>query len=326
MQDTTIICKICRKTFSSYIGLSSHIIKLHGLVIKNYYDKYVKFENEELCEYCNKPTKFYNIHKGYSRTCSKSCGTKLYRLNMTEEQHIADHLSHVNAQNNRTKEQKNKTKLIQQNRMSNMNKNDKKNMYAKMINTRNNWSEEQKQRAKDNMADAITTHWINMDKDKRQSFKQNCKHTYHTKTVYHIEDIKEKRRISRSVYMKNKPFYNGVSFDSKWELDIYKYCIEHNIPIKREPISVQYMHNTNAFTTYPDFEIDGYIVEVKGTQFVQSDGTWINPYCKDDDGQSESKRQALIEKHVLIWYEYHVKEFLSGNVNVLYNYIGGIIE
>ena len=71
-------------------------------------------------------------------------------------------------------------------------------------------------------------------------------------------------------------------------------------------------------TAYPDFEIDGRLVELKGKQFVQKDGSWKNPFAEEDDGSTEAKHQALLKANVLIWYEPQVKAFLKGDLSVLY--------
>ena len=68
-----MICDICNKEFTTYVGLSCHIRQSHNISSKEYYDKYVKKEEEGFCEICQKPTSFRNFHIGYSRFCCGKC-------------------------------------------------------------------------------------------------------------------------------------------------------------------------------------------------------------------------------------------------------------
>lgn len=64
-----MICQICGKEFKS----ASHIKKAHNICVKDYYDKYIKQPNEEICIRCGKPTTFKGINKGYCKYCSVKC-------------------------------------------------------------------------------------------------------------------------------------------------------------------------------------------------------------------------------------------------------------
>lgn len=67
-----IICKICNKEFSTNKQLSWHV-KHHNLTNKEYYDKYLKKDNEGICLTCGKPTTFISMNLGYHQHCSKKC-------------------------------------------------------------------------------------------------------------------------------------------------------------------------------------------------------------------------------------------------------------
>ena len=62
------ICKIC----GELCVLSKHIRK-HNLTTKEYYDKFLKKENENICPICGKENKFLGLEKGYSKYCSNKC-------------------------------------------------------------------------------------------------------------------------------------------------------------------------------------------------------------------------------------------------------------
>ena len=64
------ICQICKKEFTKR-GLTYHITHIHRITKKDYYDTYLKTENEGLCKYCGSQTKFYN--NCYATYCSNKC-------------------------------------------------------------------------------------------------------------------------------------------------------------------------------------------------------------------------------------------------------------
>ena len=59
---TTIKCKICGLESSSYNGLSHHITKTHNISNKEYYDKYLLKDNENICPICNKKNKIFKYY------------------------------------------------------------------------------------------------------------------------------------------------------------------------------------------------------------------------------------------------------------------------
>src|SRR5574344_2303251 len=62
------ICKICGKD----VDIRTHS-KVHKLTSKEYYDEYIKKENEGICPICGKETKFLGILQGYRQYCSNKC-------------------------------------------------------------------------------------------------------------------------------------------------------------------------------------------------------------------------------------------------------------
>ena len=69
-----IVCKICNKECNNLRSLSIHIRLCHkNITIKEYYDLYLKNEEDGKCLYCNKPTKFVSLIKGYKKWCSGKC-------------------------------------------------------------------------------------------------------------------------------------------------------------------------------------------------------------------------------------------------------------
>lgn len=73
-------CYACGKDYTTYKGFCSHITNHHQILVKEYYDKHVKKENEEICDICGNTLKFVNANIGYSKECTherfkcKICG------------------------------------------------------------------------------------------------------------------------------------------------------------------------------------------------------------------------------------------------------------
>lgn len=55
--------------------LTHHRWHHNGMTTKQYYDKYLKKENEEICETpdCNTKCNFWSLTKGYNKHCSRKC-------------------------------------------------------------------------------------------------------------------------------------------------------------------------------------------------------------------------------------------------------------
>lgn len=68
------ICKICNKEFSGVRGLVAHVWQHHQLKIKEYYDNFVKRQDEGICA-CGENTTFRNFNIGYLRSCSIKCNS-----------------------------------------------------------------------------------------------------------------------------------------------------------------------------------------------------------------------------------------------------------
>lgn len=65
-------CQICGLEMLNK-GIGSHMKRIHKIEHKDYYDKYIKTENEGICAKCGKSTTFYSILKGYHKYCSNTC-------------------------------------------------------------------------------------------------------------------------------------------------------------------------------------------------------------------------------------------------------------
>lgn len=58
-------CQLCGSIFNNYRSLTSHVQKFHLILIKDYYDKFFKKENEGICLISNLDTNFDCLERGY---------------------------------------------------------------------------------------------------------------------------------------------------------------------------------------------------------------------------------------------------------------------
>lgn len=75
IQTPIITCELCG--FSCKVSAFCTHLKIHNLSGQEYYDKYLKKENEDICIVCSKPTKYLGLTKGYQKTCSAKCSKKV---------------------------------------------------------------------------------------------------------------------------------------------------------------------------------------------------------------------------------------------------------
>ena len=66
-------CQICNRIFNNRQGLINHINRNEKITSKDYYDKYIKIENEGKCKTCGNISSFISIVKGYRTYCTSGC-------------------------------------------------------------------------------------------------------------------------------------------------------------------------------------------------------------------------------------------------------------
>ena len=69
-------CKLCGNEYKRVCDLSYHVQHVHDISPKEYYDRYLKEENEGICPICGKETNFWAFGKGYYKFCSTGCINK----------------------------------------------------------------------------------------------------------------------------------------------------------------------------------------------------------------------------------------------------------
>lgn len=141
--------------------------------------------------------------------------------------------------------------------------------------------------------------------------KQTLEEKYGNKNYNNREKFRE-TYIERygGLHVSHNYRYEDQSFDSKWELAVWIWALDMHKHIKREPKALQYEFEGEIHNYYPDFEIEGTLVEVKGGHFFKEDGTMVNPFNTEGSAQSEAKHQCGLRNGVKFWSVEEVKPIL----------------
>ena len=95
-------CKLCNKEFESIRNFVRHL-KIHKMSSKEYYDKFLKQDNDGICQICGKPTEFFKFANGYRKTCSDNCYRQLcvknWRKTMNEKYNGGYYAGTIECQN-----------------------------------------------------------------------------------------------------------------------------------------------------------------------------------------------------------------------------------
>ena len=78
MKKEKIYCEHCQTQTKYVIDNFArwHLKREHNMTMKEYYDLYMKKENEEKCKMCGKECFWENSTKGYCNYCSQECMRK----------------------------------------------------------------------------------------------------------------------------------------------------------------------------------------------------------------------------------------------------------
>ena len=145
---------------------------------------------------------------------------------------------------------------------------------------------------------------VKMDKygdpnyNNRDKARVTCLNRYGADSFSQSEDWKSHIKFRRYIV-------DNEYFDSYPELAVYLYCKENSIDIKRSPIRLSYEFENNTHYCFPDFEIEGKLVEIKGDHLYKK---MLIPNSIDN-----AKLNCLLKHGVEIWtydtYKFYTKWF-----------------
>ena len=155
-------------------------------------------------------------------------------------------------------------------------------------------TDEYKEKTKQTNLEKYGVEYYFQSDDKKKKSKETCVERYG------VEHYSQTSKFAK--YHRKQIEYDGLTFDSNWEVIVYKYCKENNISCEYQPdIIFEYEYNDKKHYYHPDFLINGKLYEVKGDHFFDGD-KMICPYNRNDymDGLFEAKHQCMLKNGVII--------------------------
>lgn len=147
------------------------------------------------------------------------------------------------------------------------------------------------------------TEWQQQTEKGKQDRKNAMLQKYGVENSSQVEEIRKHRKGLYSL--------DDINFDSKEEICFYIYCRNRNLNITRNTKSFEYFFENKKHYCFPDFEVDGRLYEIKGSQFLKEDKTWQNPFDHTQDDLYEAKRQCLLANGVNIIYSKDCRKYID---------------
>lgn len=97
----------------------------------------------------------------------------------------------------------------------------------------------------------------------RLKAEETCMKKYGFRCTSQVPEIRKKQQY--------KYTYNNITFDSKPEIALYIYLIDHNIKFEYQPnIRYEYEFESKKHFYYPDFKVENEIWEIKGDHLYEA--------------------------------------------------------
>lgn len=68
---------------------------------------------------------------------------------------------------------------------------------------------------------------------------------------------------------RKKYTYNGLNFDSSWEIAYFIWLTDNNIPFEYHPEPLKYYWNEKTHYYFPDFKVNNELIEIKGLNWLK---------------------------------------------------------
>lgn len=140
--------------------------------------------------------------------------------------------------------------------------------------------------------DKVSEHWKNITPEKLADIRKKSEATCLRKYgVSSYSKTYAAQRTRRSQYQ-----YNGMFFDSSYELSYFLWALYNNKAIDRPSVTFEYSANGRTHVYIPDFIVDGELVEIKGAHFFNEAGDLVNPFSKEPQEQEVYKQKGICMK------------------------------
>lgn len=123
----------------------------------------------------------------------------------------------------------------------------------------------------------------------REKYNNTMIEKYGSNNVYVVESILGNRR--------RRYKYDGISFDSSWEVAFYIWSKDHELDIKRESKKILYYTGDKKHYYLPDFEIDQQLFEIKSNF----------EYSRTCD----EKKRCMSDNDVILIMDDDIQEFID---------------
>ena len=118
---------------------------------------------------------------------------------------------------------------------------------------------------------------------------ETWKEKYGVENVAQLDENKIKtREKGRTIWTY---LYNGLYFDSSWELQFYRYLEDNCKDFQYKPQPLKYEDGDKHRLYFPDFLVEGTYIEIKGDHLIK-DGKLTVPEYFHDDGKLKQKYES----------------------------------
>jgi len=240
-KENLFICEECGKLCNTIIGLSRHISIHYNS--KQYFDKWIKDEKDNICVICGNETNYLGWNRGYSKTCCDQCKWKKVKNTMIEIYGVDNPSKILDVQNRRIKTYKLHINEI------NIKRN---NTYLLRFGGHMFKNEKIKDNIKQTCIKKYDVEYVLQNEQIKEKSKQTCIEKYNVEKPNQNKDIFEKALKSA---FKLKPFRDtDIWYQGLYELDFLEKYYNIYPDITRGP-SIKYIFNDKNKVYHPDFYI-----------------------------------------------------------------------
>jgi len=261
-----LICEECEKTFKSLNGLSQHIFIKH-MQSNEYYNKWIKTDDDGICKICGHTTKCYGLN-GYKNYCCDECSKKLHYINLKLSNLEKYGVENV-FQSKYSKEKSKQTKLKKYGNENYRNPEKFKQTCLEKYGVQHiSQLEEIKERKKQTCLKNYGVEAGFADIKKRE---QTCLEHFGVQNP--SQDIEIHKKQQHSGFQAKKFRNTDLYYRGKFELDFLEKVYDR-YPEMINAYSIKYIFNNKNKVYYPDFYIKSLnlIIEIKSTRTIELQG------------------------------------------------------
>lgn len=261
--------------------IGKHVVS-HGISQKEYYDKWLKKDGEGICPVCGAETAFDRISHGYAAYC---CFEHFKKSELVKEHRRITNLKLYNVENCfqsvEKMEKSTQTKLERYN-------DPKYNNRKQIIKT------------------CLEKYGVENPGGLPESIRK-ANETYLMHFGCHPSQVPEIRAKIGTRYK-----YDGIKFDSSYEIAFYIWHKEHGSNISRCTDYFSYKCGNKTHRYFPDFKIDDTYYEIKGKHLLSDDRTkLIDPKLKITTEKDIAKMNCIIKNNVKLLSNEDIKPYLK---------------